>query len=288
MPFFSVVIPVYNASETLRQTLDSVAFQTFTDFEVVIVNDGSKDNSLAIIKQWIAQNPELSVNLISQRNHGLGASRNTAVGSAKGDYIAFLDADDIWKKKKLKKCYNFLKFNPNTHVLYHKAISIGLQKSRIRYNYQLNGIEDLLVKGNPLIPSATVINKIIFEDFEFSNKPDFHGAEDLFLWLELMEQQADFQFLPEPLTLYRETGGMSNRLDEHLEKVFNVLDHFRQKGSIGEAHIEKARQRKYYEAARFYHKRRKFALAAAFYQKHNGTSLKKMLLRWLCRFKLGI
>jgi len=287
MPFFSVIIPVYNAAETLQQTLDSVSNQTFTDFEVVIVNDGSKDNSLEIIKQWISNNPKLEINLISQRNQGLGASRNIAIKNAKGDYLAFLDADDIWKKRKLKRCHNFLKYDPKTDVLYHQVISMGLRKSRVRSSYPLKNIEELFVKGNPIIPSATVVNKIVFEDREFSTKPDFHGAEDFYLWIELLADDADFQFINRPLTLYRETNGMSTRLDEHLEKVFNVLNHFKEKEVVSDELAKKAYQRKYYEAARFYHKRGNYNLALDYYQKSGTPTLKKSLLSLLSRLKLS-
>lgn len=98
-PFFSIIIPVYNVAPYLRECLDSVRAQTFTDWETICVNDGSTDGSGEVLDEYVAKDKRFRV--IHQGNSGVGAARNVALGVAKGEWICFLDADDIWSDKTL-------------------------------------------------------------------------------------------------------------------------------------------------------------------------------------------
>ena len=89
---FSIIIPVYNVEQYLRDCLNSVIAQTYTDYEVICVNDGSKDGSLALLKDYQTKYPQITI--ISQRNKGLSAARNAGIQAAKGNYLFFLDSDD--------------------------------------------------------------------------------------------------------------------------------------------------------------------------------------------------
>lgn len=104
MPFFSVVIPLYNKEHFVENTIQSVLNQTYTDFEIIIVNDGSTDNSLEIVNKNIESFKDAKI--INQENKGLSATRNKGVIRAKGEVIAFLDADDMWHPDFLKHIYN--------------------------------------------------------------------------------------------------------------------------------------------------------------------------------------
>ena len=103
---FSIVIPVYNVEKYIKKCLDSVFSQTYKDFEVIVVNDGTKDNSMDIVKNY-------DVKVINQENMGLSAARNTGVENASGDYLIFLDSDDYWEKDLLKKINDSLNNNPD-------------------------------------------------------------------------------------------------------------------------------------------------------------------------------
>ena len=96
MPKFSIIIPVYNVEKYIKKCLDSVFNQTYKDFEVIVVNDGTKDNSMDIVKEY-------DVKIINQRNGGLSNARNKGVEKAKGEYIIFLDSDDYWENELLEK-----------------------------------------------------------------------------------------------------------------------------------------------------------------------------------------
>ena len=106
MPKFSIIIPVYNVEKYIDGCLKSVMNQTFKDYEVIVVNDGTKDNSMNIVKKY-------DVKVIEQKNQGLSAARNTGVKHAKGDYLIFLDSDDSWNKDLLKELSKSIKNNPD-------------------------------------------------------------------------------------------------------------------------------------------------------------------------------
>lgn len=106
MPKFSIIIPVYNVEKYLKKCLDSVFNQTYKDYEVIVVNDGTKDSSMDIVKDY-------NVKVINQKNQGLSAARNAGVKVATGDYLIFLDSDDYWEKNLLKELSKSLKNNPD-------------------------------------------------------------------------------------------------------------------------------------------------------------------------------
>ncbi|MBD3561856.1 glycosyltransferase family 2 protein, partial [Planktothrix sp. FACHB-1355] len=107
-PKVSVVIPAYNAMRYLPATLDSVFNQTYTDLEILIIDDGSKDETV----EWVAQITDPRVQLISQQNKGVSEARNAGIANARGEYIALLDADDLWEPTKLEKQVRCLEDNP--------------------------------------------------------------------------------------------------------------------------------------------------------------------------------
>ncbi|MEQ9626113.1 glycosyltransferase [Coleofasciculus chthonoplastes] len=114
MPTISVIIPVYNGEKTIRETLESVFNQTFCDFEVIVINDGSQDSTLEILSA--IKEPRLKI--FSYPNANQAASRNRGLTHACGDYIAFLDADDLWTPDKLEAQFNALQENPQAAVAY--------------------------------------------------------------------------------------------------------------------------------------------------------------------------
>ncbi|WP_146185977.1 glycosyltransferase family A protein [Flavobacterium album] len=110
MPYFSVVIPLYNKENYIAKTLDSVLGQTFTDFEVIIVNDVSTDNSLAVAQRFT--NDRIRI-IYHEQNKGLSASRNTGIKNSQAEFVAFLDADDLWQPQFLEKIFELTVNYPN-------------------------------------------------------------------------------------------------------------------------------------------------------------------------------
>ena len=100
MPLVSVIVPAYNAARYIRQALESVCTQTYRDIEVIVVDDGSRDETPAIVEEFATSDPR--VRLLLQNNAGVGAARNMGLRQAQGVYIAPIDADDIWHPGKLE------------------------------------------------------------------------------------------------------------------------------------------------------------------------------------------
>ncbi|PNQ73727.1 glycosyltransferase family 2 protein [Hanstruepera neustonica] len=109
---FSIIIPLYNKANHIAQTLRSVLNQTFTDFEIIIVNDGSTDNSLEIAKSF----KDSRINIFTTENHGVSAARNFGIEKATANYIAFLDADDFWEETFLEAISSLIALHTNEHV----------------------------------------------------------------------------------------------------------------------------------------------------------------------------
>lgn len=286
-PSFSIVIPVYNAEATLRETLASVASQSYQHFEVIAVNDGSTDSSLTILEAWKNEQPHIPVEVIIQANQGLGASRNIAITKAKNDWIALLDADDLWLPQKLERLANTIVHNPDYALIFHGFNTFGTKRNRTRTGYPITSIEDLLTKGNPIMPSAMAAKAEVLKESPFSIDKNIHGAEDLDLWLRLLKNGYRFFHLPETLTLYRQTGGMSTNLNDHLQKVQTVIDHYHQQAWFDKNTLDKALARKNWEAARFYHKRGNFSEAKKYYQLAQASSLKAKFLVTLNQLKVS-
>lgn len=106
MPKFSIIVPVYNVEKYIKKCIDNIERQTFTDYEVIVVNDGTKDNSIELIK-------DRNVKIINQKNKGLSAARNIGVKHAKGEYLIFLDSDDYWEEGLLEEIENSLDNDPD-------------------------------------------------------------------------------------------------------------------------------------------------------------------------------
>ena len=124
MPKFSVIVPVYNVEKYIKKCLDSIFNQSFKDFEVIVVNDGTKDKSMNIVKKYNAI-------IIEQENKGLSEARNTGVKKASGDYLIFVDSDDYIEKDLLKKINESLENNPDIVRYQAKFVT---EKETIDYN----------------------------------------------------------------------------------------------------------------------------------------------------------
>ncbi len=180
-PFFSVVIPLFNKEKYIRNTLNSVLNQTFTNFEIIIVNDGSTDDSLNKIKIFNDQR----IKIIHQENLGLSNARNAGIKKAKAKYIAFLDADDLWTNDFLECCYDLIKTFKNSYAFATNFKSFSEQKkptlkiTNTKYNNTL--ITDYLsLEKNIYASSSLVCNISVFKSIGFFNDKVNYGEEEDF------------------------------------------------------------------------------------------------------------
>jgi glycosyltransferase involved in cell wall biosynthesis len=227
---FSVVIPAYNAENFICEALDSVAKQTISNYEVMVVNDGSTDQTADRVKAWAESHPAIELKLIHQANKGIGGARNTGVYAAKGEFIAFLDADDLWIERKLSTVFEYLDKMPKTDLVCHDEWLETNRKERTKSIYgPYVTYKDLLFKGNSLSTSATVVRREhILKVGGFSEDLKFNSVEDYDLWLRLAKSGTRISYLHEILGIYRAYGrGVTNRIEYHCQNDLNLLDtHF--------------------------------------------------------------
>jgi len=226
---FSVVIPLYNGADLIEATLDTVLAQTYRDYEIVLVNDGSPDNVGEVVRKYISAHPETEFIYKEQENRGLGGARNTAIRHASGDVIAILDQDDLWYPDKLAKIAKIYRDNPGVDVICHSQ--------KVRKNGEVKRIfssglcgkdvhRELLFTDNMLSTSASTFNKAVLADVgDFSeDKENFHFVEDFDLWLRMAEKGYRFYFTDEILGEYTEhDSNFSKDLEVMLKSELNVL-----------------------------------------------------------------
>lgn len=198
----SVIIPAYNALRFLPQTVESALAQTWRDFELLVVDDGSTDQTGA----WAAQHPDARVRLIQQVNAGAAAARNTGIAEAKGKYIAFLDADDLWEPTKLERQVACLSARAKVGLV-HTAIRYidesGREINRVLRTQGEGDVWREVVVHNPVRCGSTpLIRRACFEKVGIFD-PGLSFAEDWDMWIRIA---AHYQFavLNEPLVSYRQ------------------------------------------------------------------------------------
>jgi glycosyltransferase involved in cell wall biosynthesis len=204
MPLISVIIPVYNGEKTIQETIASVLSQTFRDLELIVINDGSQDSTLDVIDR--IQDSRLKV--FSYPNAGQAASRNRGIARACGEYLSFIDADDLWTPDKLEAQLQALQDNPQAAVAYSwtKCIDESGQFSRRGSHISLNGdvygkllLIDFIENGsNPLIRTQALVEVGSFDE---SMVP----SEDRDMWFRLAARY-DFVAVPSPQILYRQSA----------------------------------------------------------------------------------
>ena len=217
-PLVSVIIPAYNAEKFIAKTLESVLFQTYLNIEVLVVDDGSTDTTAEIVKSFVQKDSRVS--LLQQSNAGVAAARNLAIEKSKGEYIAPIDADDIWYPQNLEKQVKCLTSSePSVGVVYSWSVDInekGLLVTGGFYNSTIEGevYTALVYKyfiGNA---SSSLIRRVCFAKVGGYNcklkLENAQGCEDWELHLRIAEHY-QFKVAPKYLVGYRQiTSSMSS------------------------------------------------------------------------------
>lgn len=200
----SVITPAYNSEKYISESIESVLSQTYKNWELIIVNDKSTDNTKDIIEHYVDKDSRIRL-IELQENSGAAVARNTALESAKGRYIAFLDSDDRWKKNKLEKQIEFMKQNEYSFTFtgYEYILDSDNPTQKIfRVPSKLNYSQAL---KNTVIGCLTVIvDKSIIGDFRM---PLVRRGQDHLTWLMLLERGNIAYGLDENLAEYRKVKG---------------------------------------------------------------------------------
>ncbi len=181
-PWVSVIIPTYNRCWILKEAIDSVLSQKFTNFEVIVVDDGSTDATNALLPTYGEQ-----ITTICQKNKGVSAARNVGISQARGSYIAFLDSDDMWLPEKLSCQHDFFQSHPEALICQTDEIWIrnGVRVNPKNRHKKPSG---MIFESSLLLclvsPSAVMIKKNLFGVVGLFNE-SFPACEDYDLWLRI-------------------------------------------------------------------------------------------------------
>lgn len=223
MPRISVVLPVYNGAPYLKEALDSILGQTFQDFELIAINDGSKDESLEILQA--CRDPRLVI--VDQKNHGLAATLNIGIGMAKGDFIARQDQDDISRPDRFARQILFLEQNPESFAVGTWAEIIGLSGEPMGFHkhpVRAVDIRFFLNFNNPFVHSSVMFRKSVLQTLGGYSTDKLRQPPEDFELFSRLARVGNLANLPEVLHLYREVRGSMSRVSKNpfLEKVLLI------------------------------------------------------------------
>jgi glycosyltransferase involved in cell wall biosynthesis len=218
-PLFSVVIPTYNRASMLKRAVESVLAQSYSNFEILVMDDGSTDNTPDVVASF--DDPRITYGW--EANFGGPARpRNRGIALARGEWICFLDADDWWSTNKLQICFECI--NSKVDLIYHDLEIVRdppsfFKRKRIKSRQVRKSVlKDLLLKGNPIATSSVVVRKNLLDQISGMNESlDMVAAEDYNTWLRIAQLTDNFFHIPKSLGYYLfHTGSISRKNIEQL------------------------------------------------------------------------
>lgn len=232
MSFFSVILVTYNSSRYLEESISSVLDQTYKNFELIIVDDGSTDKTKSIIKKF----KDKRIKYTYQTNQGPSKARNFGIKISKYRWICFIDADDYWYKNKLEVVSKLLSSSNLIYHKLHKKVEFKKQnlhiiQSRLKYIFFQKSIgskikkpitQNLLIYGNTIPTSSVVIRKKILKKIKIFDEK-LRIGEDYDLWLRLSLVTNKFNFISENLGTYRiHTESATKKRKDITRLVMNI------------------------------------------------------------------
>jgi glycosyltransferase involved in cell wall biosynthesis len=229
-PLISAIIPTFNGATRgfLTQAIESVLSQSYRNFELLIVDDGSTDDTMSLCKTYLAEG---RTTYLRQRNRGPAAARNTGIEAAKGRFVCFLDDDDVWRPGKLEKQIIFMQASverdPKTGMVYHAAEIIDGEGRAIGMRYAPASGEvyaRLFFDCFIGLPSAAMVRKETLDHVGYFEEGKPYGVEDYDLWLRIA-RSFHIHSAPDVLAGYRvhTSGNLSSKRRMHEVGVVGVL-----------------------------------------------------------------
>lgn len=235
VPTFSIVMPAYNAAATIEAAIDSVIAQTRDDFELIVVNDGSTDDTATTVERYLG---EPRIRLISQENLGQAGARNTAIAASRGEFVSLLDSDDLWLPHYLEAMAATFAREPSAGVAYTDAWALDDRTRKIARGTVMGGqhpavaprdpdafLRALLELGNFVFVGATIRRDVLADVGPF--RSGISGAEDYELWLRISAHGHRFARCPEILAVYRRRPGQASADHEQMSRsgheVFRIV-----------------------------------------------------------------
>ncbi len=228
-PLISVIINCYNGEKFLKQCIKSVLSQTYKNWEIIFFDNNSSDQSVKILNSFRDKRIKFFNN--KKRNHlKLYKARNLAINKANGEYITFLDTDDMWKKNKLEKQIKLIAKDPDAKIIYSNYLVIDENKKKIYLKHKEklpSGFITQKLLNNYCVGVITLcINKKIFRQYKFQEKYDIIGDFDYVINLS---KKFKIFVVQEPLSSYRihQSNLSSRRIDLYAKELKNWINHNR-------------------------------------------------------------
>jgi glycosyltransferase involved in cell wall biosynthesis len=217
----SVIVPCFNAEHTIIRALDSVLAQTLPVLEVICVDDASTDNTIRTIESFMARQPNSQIRILrNEKNAGPSTARNCGWQEATGDYIAFLDADDVWHPQKIELQFGWMQNHPTVLACGHRYRIIDLDAAMPKFSTVTTDpvdrfiTRDRLLLSNPFVTPSVMLKR----DLPYRFDPARRYCEDYFLWLELSCDDVPVAFLDITLVyVYKQIG--KSGASRHLLKM---------------------------------------------------------------------
>ena len=216
----SVIMPIYNAEKCLIETLNSIFSQDYKNIEIILVDDCSKDNSAKMITDFQKGHPEI-VYYLQEKNMGAGAARNKALELSKGQYVAFLDSDDIWMPNKISRQIELMKVK-NSPFSYTAIEMMDENSETIKGKRNIRETCDYkyLLHNTIIATSSVVIDRTVLGDFRM---PLRRGGQDYATWLMLLRDGAVACGINEALVRYRvASGSLSSNKFKSIKQVWEI------------------------------------------------------------------
>ena len=224
MDLVSVIIPFYKKRKFICETVSSILEQTYKNIEIVIIYDDPEKDDLNFLRKNFSENDKIRI-IVNNRNLGAGLSRNKGIASAKGIYVGFIDADDLWSKEKISKQITFMKKNnfQVSHTSY-KIISEEGEILNTRKSKYFNNYKNILTSCDIGLSSVLLKKTLITEEIKFAN---LKTKEDFVLWLKILKSGFEIGAVEEPLMSWRKTkGSLSSSIFQKLKDGFKVYNHY--------------------------------------------------------------
>jgi glycosyltransferase involved in cell wall biosynthesis len=257
----TVVIPTYNHAHFLGRALQSILDQTHTNWEAIVVDNHSQDNTEEVVKTFA----DPRITLLKIHNNGvIAASRNTGIRAAKGEWIAFLDSDDWWTPNKLQVCFKHI--NDQVDLVYHdlevvREHPVLFQRKKLK-NRQVNKpvLIDLLLNGNTIANSSVVVRKRLLNQIGgIDENTQMIACEDYNAWLRIAEITDAFSRIPECLGYYMVHGQGISRKDMSLPHEYAIANFLALLGDTQRGFVSSVVA---YMSGRFHYSNREYDKAA--------------------------
>jgi len=238
-PLVSVILPTFNRAWTLKDAIDSVVSQDYPNIELIIIDDGSNDSTLAFLNAYKDR-----ITLITQRNKGVSASRNAGIKKSQGEFVALLDSDDAWEKEKISSQIKFFNQNPEALICQTEEIWIRNGKRvnpKAKHKKPSGNIFEASLHLCLVSPSAVMMKKELFEKIGYFDE-SLPVCEDYDLWLRI-SASIPVYLIDKPYTIKR--GGHKDQLSRfHSQDKFRIqsLKQLIESQSLSQHQAKKAKE----------------------------------------------